>query len=191
MSPTLNLPDWLPAPLLFQGDSLDRFVAETFTIFDRNFIQTQPYYKTKPIRINATPTLLGYPETFWHCCSKDSDLNDGQRLPDFERCRRVPWLKPLLVEGVANNTVVFLPKRKEAGRERLNLNWWDHELGQRIILEDRKHFWKLITTFHFSPKQLRFQKEILAAFPSLNSQFPLNSEHCITLTNQKGATLYG
>jgi hypothetical protein len=34
-------------------------------------------------------------------------------------------------------------------------------------------------------------KEILAAFPSLNGQFPLTSEQCNILINQRGATLNG
>jgi hypothetical protein len=89
-------PDWLPEPL-----SLSSWSAQTY----------DQLYKWFQVEILAQPLLYGGKGVwhfsdmedgreclFWHLtCRKDNLTNE--RIPDLQRCRRLPWLRPLLLNA--------------------------------------------------------------------------------------------
>lgn len=84
---------WLP-PLL----NISPWHANTYDLlyelFHSNFIANRVYYQKKSVGFSRDKED-GKEKVFWHVTTRE-DKNSNQRLPDFRRCERLPWLKAIL-----------------------------------------------------------------------------------------------
>jgi hypothetical protein len=86
-------PDWLPKPL-----KLSTWSHETYDrLYDwfRNEIMATPLQYEGSEVWYFTDIEDGREALFWHLTSR-KDNATGERIPDLQRCRRLPWLRPLL-----------------------------------------------------------------------------------------------
>jgi len=86
------------SPLLdFDGD-WHEFENSLFTIFKRDFLDNNTYFKGCIVHPRKHRFIRGKPESFFHITHKNSthyDLNNPA-LPDFDRCKRLEWIKQII-----------------------------------------------------------------------------------------------
>lgn len=88
-------PLWLPAILNLDG-SWERTIEKLHEIFQRDFIAGKPTLGTIPVWWNNRKLDGRYEEGFWHIIT-EVDHNTGDRIPDFERAKRLPWCAPTII----------------------------------------------------------------------------------------------
>lgn len=191
-----NLPSWLPQPLKLPDShflgATDLFLLEAQELFLNDFSENNPpCFKNKPIKVDKG-TIGDFNYRFWHIITQKSDLNPDKREIKISRCRLTPWILPLLTEGTQNNSVVYWKSKTEQGVELLNkgrslieVNWWNDKIGYRMILEDRKYFWKLITAFDFSPEAKGFEVRLKKEYSILQAVPKSSTICCSTLKPEK------
>jgi len=101
----LARPSWLP-PHVPYNDNWDTFIRALYIIFERDFKQGYPRFRTLPIWHNRRierEDKYQFEEAFWHLVTRyewvynRSTRHDmKERYPDPERAGRLPWAKPIL-----------------------------------------------------------------------------------------------
>jgi hypothetical protein len=138
----MNLPDWLPK--LF---NLDPWSHDTYNllyqIFHADFIANKTYYRRTHVQI-PKHTEEGKEITFWHITTRH-DKNLDERLPDFRRCERLPWLKPILTEP--NNSEILTWENEEGGGSLKVYVWLKNHDYIAIMKRTRKGQLILITAY--------------------------------------------
>jgi len=162
-----NLPPWLPSPLKLPDshnlEATDLFLLEAQALFLQDFSEGNvPLFEGKPVKIDRR--LHGdFNYRFWHIVTTDSEIDTSKRELKISRCCLIPWIKPLLTEGIAQNAIISL-KPNGNNKRRRNLNWWIEEMGYRIILEDYGQYWNLISGFHITTQKDKFRYEIIRSY---------------------------
>lgn len=80
-------------------------------------------------------------EGFWHIISK---TENGQRLPDFDRARCLPWIAAML-DGTAPDLVRW---RYVEGSGRTRQYYWLENEAYVLILEEQRHVTSLVTAYY-------------------------------------------
>lgn len=162
----LNLVNWLPAPLdynPYRGREAD-FIEAAYQVFCTDFLQTPLRCNGKTVVINNVRTYLDREETFWHLISTESGTT-GNRLPDYERCERLPWIRPI-IEQIGQKSEILVWKntrRKKRGRSKKKsvhtpVLFNDTQYPHLIILEEKKNVCMLLTSYHIPPKSHKYKK---------------------------------
>ncbi|MBV8802455.1 MAG: hypothetical protein JO131_05755 [Gammaproteobacteria bacterium] len=90
---SLSMPPWLPP--LFNVSPWDQNTYDLlYEIFHRDFIATKTYCRQSHVGV-SNALVDGKEKTFWHITTRE-DKKQAQRLPDFRRSERLPWLKQIL-----------------------------------------------------------------------------------------------
>lgn len=87
---------WLPDLVLFEkynGD-WEKYLNTLYNFFKDDFINSKPRYRGQRLMLKRYPLSKGKEATFWHFISTGSLEDD--RLPDFRRCERIRWPKPMI-----------------------------------------------------------------------------------------------
>jgi len=92
----VSLPDWLPPLVRLDdyGGYWDRYEEALYQHFQDDFLESRPEAITKPVSIRHHPKYKGKEWAFWHLIS--SGRIEQERLPDFRRCERIRWPRPLI-----------------------------------------------------------------------------------------------
>lgn len=150
-----NAHDWLPELLLLedQEGNWERYVDEVFSIFHRDFIETQPRFQNKWVRCRRD-LIKGKEAAFWHCISEGPNEND--RTLDVRRCERIGWVKAIIEHSLSPNVNCWSARRKGEVRWLL---WFNEEylvvLGERHRKRDNFQYMQLITTYCTDKKHRR------------------------------------
>jgi len=149
-----DLPPWLE-PLVrledFGGDP-DAYIAHLFSIFERDFIKTQPQFKGKRV-FHDKADEGGRPRAFTHITTEE-DRGTKQRILSIRRCERIGWIKRI-IENAGDPAVLVWDqeqstKKKWASRTYLFLKQEDF----LVILQEIKYGNYLITAIYVdSPAQ--------------------------------------
>ncbi|MFA4999437.1 MAG: hypothetical protein WC519_01785 [Parcubacteria group bacterium] len=137
-------PIWL-TPII----KLDEFLGDwnaynnhLFTIFKKDFMDSQPMFHNKPVFLGDQRILNGKPECFWHVTS-EKDKQTGERVPNLRRCERIAWIRPIIDH--ANDPEVWeWPKQHE--RE-IRYNLFLEKEDFLVVLVERKNFY-LVTAIY-------------------------------------------
>lgn len=134
--------EWLPP--LIRLDEYDgnwqRYIDAVFALFYRDFIETQPQFRSQWVRCRRDPIQDGKEAGFWHCVSEGYD--EEHRTPDLRRCERIAWVRKVIEH--ANDAGVDVWEAKK-GRERRIHIWLDE--SYLVVLGDRKRYYQLVTAF--------------------------------------------
>lgn len=89
----MSILSWLPK--LFNVSPWDHTTYDLlYEIFHNDFIASKTYHYKIPVGFSREKED-GKEKTFWHITTRENKHNN-ERLPDFRRCERLPWLKPIL-----------------------------------------------------------------------------------------------
>lgn len=148
-------PDWLPEPLKLRAWSSDTY-DRLYNWFRREIMATPLEYRGKPVWY-FPDVEDGREVLFWHLTARKDRLT-GQRLPDMQRCKRLPWLRPLLLnaddprvldwdhlegDGTLKTYVwlkdhdylAIMKKYPDSSRRLITAYWIEHENEKRKLLK--------------------------------------------------------
>jgi hypothetical protein len=147
-------PAWLPNILTLDG-TWENTLAKLYSIFDQDFIQAKPTFNGRPIWWDQRILDGRYEEGFWHIIS-EKDWKTQERIPDFERAKRLPWCAAIITHSI-DPAVKFWDYKESDGsiRTYVWLEQWDYV----VILEKRQmrlgEVAFLITAYHVSGSSSR------------------------------------
>ena len=134
------------------GGDWQRYIDDVFAIFHRDLIAARAHFKGLPVSLDARMGPDGKEEGFWHLTStgpKDA------RLPDFGRCARVPWLRPLIERPPGPGAMWWQDERKGRTRDLVA----DPAFSYLIVLQTDKRRAVLITAIHNDRQHRRIKLE--------------------------------
>jgi len=124
---------WLP-PLVLFGDSQgdwERYLAVIYALFKQDFVDSKPSFQGRRLGLKRYPLSQGKEATFWHMISEGRI--EEERTPDFRRCERIRWPRPI-IENDGDAAVKWW--RNKRGREDRICLWLESE-EYLVILADR------------------------------------------------------
>lgn len=117
---------WLPGLLLFEDSegNWPRYLERVHRQFLGDFVDSLPRWPNKRVGLKRYPEHDGKSATFWHMISDGE--SEADRLPDFRRCERIGWPRPMMDEF----------DEAEPGSTDCRLIWWKETRGheERYLL---------------------------------------------------------
>ncbi len=150
----------LPELVLLEdyGGNYERFIQAVYAVFQRDFVKYKTKFRGEELRLKWHPIYQDKAYTFYHMTHKGED--EQNREPDFRRCERMPWAKPVIENCDAWNLKIWPQIRK--GSNRLCI-WLDleEEPDYVLILDVRKDYKLLWTAFvlEYEHEKRKKQKE--------------------------------
>ncbi len=146
----------LPKKLYLDGAlSFDELVKQLFQIFFKDFIETKPYFRAKPVVFDNTRNESIYPEGFWHIITRTDYTQNGERLLDYKRAKRLPWLKSMIQQW--NHPALLcwcsLEFDKSAGHEIEKYYIWYVKGKYLTVLKEKKGKYFLATAFYVTSER--------------------------------------
>lgn len=128
--------DWLPSLVLFSAYSgdWDRYLETIYAWFKQDFIDSKPIFQGRRLGLKRHPLTHGKEATFWHMIQEGEVEED--RTPDFRRCERIRWPKPIIERDAYPVIKVW---RNQRGREERVCLWLVQE-NYLVILADRGEY---------------------------------------------------
>ncbi|MES9892769.1 MAG: hypothetical protein ABW165_17320 [Candidatus Thiodiazotropha sp.] len=126
-------PKWLPQLVLFSdyhGD-WDPYLDAVYAFFRADFVDDKPFYQGRRLGLKRYPEARGKEATFWHMIQEGSI--EEERTPDFRRCERIRWPRPIIENDA--DTVIKVWRNKRKGEDRVCL--WFEQDSYLVILADR------------------------------------------------------
>lgn len=105
-------PEWLPSKCCFRDHDSNWSVYRevVYQIFKADFITRQPKFNECWVRHDRKLHTDGKPYGFWHCISEGKiEVN---RIPDFDRCERIGWIRPIIENHTKPEVDVWQNERK-------------------------------------------------------------------------------
>jgi len=132
MNPT---PVWLPAIMNLDGEWANT-LSRLYALFTIDFKNSPFLYSGIPVWWDRTIKDNDlYEEGFWHLITKDYNTS-GERIPDYDRAKRLPWCKPTIVNS--NDPVIKIWNYREGSGKVRTYLWLEH-FDYIIILEKRNY----------------------------------------------------
>lgn len=131
-------PDWLPPLVLFTDydGNWDRYVEALYDFFKQDWVDSKPTFRGTAFRLKRYPIEQGKESTFWHFISEGKIEED--RLPDFRRCERVRWPRPIVEHADDDQETIKVWENTRKGKTRILL--WFEAQEYLVILEQRKGY---------------------------------------------------
>jgi hypothetical protein len=145
--------EWLPEIVCLDscGGNWDNYCNVIYKIFHQDFVVSRPKYNDIPVAID-TRLENGKEATFWHIIQTDN-LIVGERLPDFRRCERVCWIRPIIENAIVSDGGVLIWTDEKKGQIRTYL--WLKEMNYLVVLRVTMKYAVLITAFYVDSEHMR------------------------------------
>ena len=126
-------PDWLPPLVLFNdfGGNWETYMEAIYSFFKQDFIDNKPVFQGRRLGLKRLPMTHGKEATFWHMIQ--AGVVEEDRIPDFRRCERIRWPKPI-IEHDDDPAIKIWSNRR--GRDNRVCLWLIRE-NYLVILADR------------------------------------------------------
>jgi hypothetical protein len=149
--------EWLPELVLLEdyyGD-WNFYLNALYNYFCQDFVRSKPIFMGVRLGLKRHPVLQGKEATFWHMISEGRV--EEERIPDFRRCERIRWPRPIIEYSPNDNIKIWENRRGSETRILL----WLEEYDYLVILAKRKNFILPWTAYHIEYKSQRqkYQKE--------------------------------
>jgi hypothetical protein len=126
-----------------------------YAVFVKDFKGAPAHHCGTRVHYNdrILPDGQGKEEGFWHVITKDEGVG-GNRIPDYQRAKRLPWARPVMESGERAEIKVFDYDHgtKDKGVRRYI---WLFDLDYVLVLWRRKarYFW--LTAYHVDSTRRR------------------------------------
>jgi hypothetical protein len=149
--------DWLPPLVVLSdhGGDWNRYLDALYAWFRKDFVDSKPIFQGKPLALKRYPMIHGREATFWHMI-QEGKVED-ERTPDFRRCERIRWPKPIIERE--SDPAIKVWRNRRGSEERVCL--WLVQEGYLVILADRGDYILPWTAYlvERSHRQRKLQKE--------------------------------
>ncbi len=139
----MTTPTWLP-PLVYLNDfkgNWDAYINAIYEYFKSDFINDTVLYKGMRIALKKHPQFQDKEFVFWHVTS-EGDKED-ERIPDFRRCERIRWIKPIIEHP--DDPAIKLWENERKGDRRICL-FFEQE-NYLVVLAIRNNYILLWTAY--------------------------------------------
>jgi len=134
------------------------YLEKLYFYFTIDFIdyENQLLFQNKPVRLCRTEKEQGKEITFWHIIQKGID--EEERFPNFRRCERIRWIRPIIEFG-SNKKEVLIWKTFKKGNKRICF-YLHQEKYCLVLVAGRKEF-QLLTAYYveYSHEDTKLRKE--------------------------------
>lgn len=132
----MNSPHWLPELVLFLDyeGNWEKYLDAIYGFFKKDFIDSKPKFRGKTLGLKKHPLTLGKEATFWHFI-QEGEIEE-ERIPDFRRCERIRWPRPI-IEYSEDSCIKFW-KNERKGEKRICL-WFEQE-NYLVVLAERNKY---------------------------------------------------
>jgi len=147
---------WLPQLEYYEDYGRDWQCYETalYGIFKKDFLDSKPIFKSRPVNIRKRPIEYNKEEAFFHITCQDYDKN-GNRYPDFRRCERIRWVRSFIENYQCDPTIcqncdgikIWEEDAPKGTYKRIHLLL--EEERYLVVIERREAYCLLITAFYF------------------------------------------
>lgn len=136
------------------------YVDAVYDVFVRDLISSRARWMPNggEVSCRRQPEVEGRHAIFWHCVSA-GDGDEEARLVDFNRCRRIHWIRPIINEF---NTIY--PDKGDG-----SLHWWvsgrrlqnlryilaTGDYGFVVMVDQRSTYAMLVTAYHVDRRRRR------------------------------------
>ena len=128
-------PDWLLLVLFSDdGGDWDSYLDAIYDYFKQDFVDSKPVFQVRRLGLKRHPMTHGKEATFWHMIQEGAIEED--RIPDFRRCERIRWPRPIIEHDTDKAIKVWANQRR--GEQRICL-WFEQE-NYLVILADRGEY---------------------------------------------------
>ena len=129
----MDKPGWLPPLVLFSdfGGDWESYLDALYGYFKQDFVDSKPVFQGRRLGLKRHPLTHGKEATFWHMIQEGAV--EEERTPDFRRCERIRWPKPIIEHDADEAVKVWENQRR--GEKRICL-WFEQE-NYLVILADR------------------------------------------------------
>lgn len=129
-------PDWLPPLVLFSdyGGDWGSYLGAIYDYFKQDFVDSKPVFQGRRLGLKRHPMAHGKEATFWHMIQEG--VVEEDRTPDFRRCERIRWPRPIIEHDADKTIKVWANQRR--GEQRICL-WFEQE-NYLVILADRGEY---------------------------------------------------
>ncbi len=150
--------DWLPSLVVFKdyGGNWNAYLEAIYGMFKKDFIDSKPDFFGRRMGLIRNPVSLGKEATFWHFISEGKVEDD--RLPDFRRCERIKWPKPIIESADDGSKVKWWSdKRQTDTRILIALS----DFTYIVVLLDKGNYLLPLTAYNIdkSHRQDKYRKE--------------------------------
>ena len=129
----MSNPAWLPPLVLFSDydGNWDAYLEAIYNYFKHDFVYNKPVFQGTRLGLKRRPMTQGKEATFWHMIQQGDQ--EEERTPDFRRCERIRWPKPIIEHD--EESIIKIWRNKRKGERRICL-WFEQE-NYLVILADR------------------------------------------------------
>jgi len=145
----------LPDLILFGGD-WEQYENILYDYFKEDFIINRPKeFRGLRIGLKKYPTFKDKEATFWHFITEGKD--ELKRAPDFRRCERIRWPKPIIENNTADEIKVWENTRNSKTNICLCYGDWEY----LVVLRKLKNYVLPWTAYYpyTEHTKLRWKKE--------------------------------
>ncbi len=146
-----DVPEWLPSLVYFtdyDGD-WNRYLDALYAFFKQDFIDSKPLFQGRRLGLKRHPMTHGKEATFWHMISEGK--NEDERLPDFRRCERIRWPKPVIEHSSDTGVKYWVSVKNKENR----IHIWLEDEDYIVVLAERKGFLLPWTAFTVNREHTR------------------------------------
>lgn len=117
--------------------------VDAYNFYIRDILNPVFFFHNKIVYGSYCPDEECNQETFEHLITRDSD--DSERLPDFDRLRRITWIRPLIELNCECESYKVWSYYTTS--QKLRWNIWCERVAYAVVLEERPRYFRLITAF--------------------------------------------
>lgn len=150
---------WLPPLVLFDDYNRDwnEYLEGMYEFYKKDFILDRPLFQNKKLSVKRHPIKDGKEITFWHVIQEGVGDDEDDRVPEFRRCERIRWPKPVIEHFESEGIKIW--EKKHKGETRICI--WYEKCEYIVIIAKRKGynlFWTAYPVFRGHTKR-KFCKE--------------------------------
>ena len=172
----------LDAPLDLSSVDAAKIFDALYDIFYNDFIANKTFLNgTIYINPQSHKRDEGKELSFWHLTTRTQTYRKKEgnrivtikeRLPDFDRAKRIHWIKPIINNALAAQNIKLFYKKETTGKKPIRLYLWAEDEDFVVILQKLgKSSSFLVTSFYITHQRKRddFQKYYEAYIANTNA----------------------
>lgn len=134
---------WLPDLVQlndFNGN-WEKYLSAVYSFFYQDFVVSRPIFKGQILSLKRYPLYENKEITFWHIISEGNE--ETERTPDFRRCERIRWPRPIIENFQNPNIKIWENSRNNEVRICIFLDNVDY----LVVLAKRRGYILLWTAY--------------------------------------------
>lgn len=132
--------NWLPDIIKFEDfKDWQDYEDHLYQVYLDDLYKNSPNFLGLPVRTKYHPPFKKKAFSFWHITHEGP--NEDERTPNFRRCERLCWIKPI----IEHHSEIKMWVRSDK-RNRYYL--WCSEEQYLIVLQPKGNYFLLITAFY-------------------------------------------